>query len=85
VAQICLPTAVSVNNVFGHYSPQPSDKKATLSDGDVVKVELGAHIDGFVGVVGHSTLVGAMNTDEVGSTIAFYIILPTIITIMIVF
>ena len=60
--QICFPTCVSVNGIFSHFSPQP-DHKQKLQDGDVVKVELGAHIDGFVGVVGGTLIVGSMNSD----------------------
>jgi len=44
---IAFPTCVSVNNVAGHYSPLKGDT-AVLAKNDVVKIDLGAHIDGFI-------------------------------------
>lgn len=58
---IGFPTCISVNNCICHFSPLPSDPEAsaTLKDGDLVKVELGAQIDGFAAIVGDSFVVGA--------------------------
>jgi len=53
---IAFPTCISVNNVVGHYSPLAEDE-STLKEGDVVKIDLGAHIDGFVAVTAHTLLV----------------------------
>ncbi|KFM27934.1 Proliferation-associated protein A [Auxenochlorella protothecoides] len=50
---IAVPTCVSVNNCIGHFSP-PADNTATLKEGDVVKIDLGAHIDGFIAQAAHS-------------------------------
>lgn len=54
---VAFPTCVSVNNVVGHYSPLKSED-SQVKNGDVVKVELGCHIDGFVGQVAHTVVVG---------------------------
>lgn len=54
---IAFPTCVSVNHVAGHYSPEAGDK-ATLKDGDVVKIDLGVHLDGFIAVAAHTHVVG---------------------------
>lgn len=54
---VAFPTCVSVNNVVGHYSPLKSED-SNVKNGDVVKVELGCHIDGFVGQVAHTVVVG---------------------------
>jgi methionine aminopeptidase len=44
---IAFPTAISVNNAVSHVSPLANDESfAALADGDVVKVQLGVHIDG---------------------------------------
>lgn len=44
---IAFPTAVSVNNAVSHVSPLKGDEGfPALVDGDVVKIQLGVHIDG---------------------------------------
>lgn len=42
-----FPTNVSINNHAAHYSP-PLDDKTVIKDGDVVKVDVGVHIDGYI-------------------------------------
>ncbi|RKP12929.1 peptidase M24, structural domain-containing protein [Piptocephalis cylindrospora] len=58
---IAFPTCVSVNHVICHFSPLPSDPEAAeeIQDGDMVKIELGAQIDGFAAVTAHTVVVGA--------------------------
>jgi curved DNA binding protein len=53
---VAFPTSVSVNNILGHVSPQ-ADDTAELKEGDLVKIDLGAHIDGFIAVAAHSLLL----------------------------
>uniref|UniRef100_A0A224YCS2 Metallopeptidase n=1 Tax=Rhipicephalus zambeziensis TaxID=60191 RepID=A0A224YCS2_9ACAR len=62
---IAFPTCVSVNNCICHYSPLRSDTEYILKDGDVVKLDLGAHIDGFIAVVAHTVIVGASLDNKV--------------------
>ncbi|XP_065141833.1 proliferation-associated protein 2G4b [Paramisgurnus dabryanus] len=56
---IAFPTCVSVNNCVCHFSPLKSDPDYTLKDGDLVKIDLGVHVDGFISNVAHSFVVGA--------------------------
>ncbi len=42
-----------------------SEPDVTLKDGDLVKLDLGAHIDGFIAVVAHSLVVGASKDKKV--------------------
>lgn len=56
---IAFPTCVSVNNCICHFSPSKNDPDLTLKDDDVVKIDLGAHIDGFIAVVAYTLVVGA--------------------------
>jgi len=56
---IAFPTCVSVNNCVCHCSPLKSETAITLKDGDLVKIDLGAHLDGFPAVVAHSLVVGS--------------------------
>nr|BAV58252.1 proliferation-associated protein 1 [Ulva partita] len=54
---IAFPTCVSINHCVGHYSPLADE--ATLSDGDVVKIDLGVHIDGFIAVQATTVIISA--------------------------
>jgi len=50
---IAFPTCVSINNCIGHFSPMNTDK-TTVKEGDLVKVDLGVHVDGFIAVAAHT-------------------------------
>ncbi|NLL94204.1 MAG: type II methionyl aminopeptidase [Thermoplasmatales archaeon] len=45
---LAFPCNISVNEIAAHYTPSPKDKLA-FEPGDVVKIDCGAHVDGFVG------------------------------------
>jgi methionine aminopeptidase len=55
---IAFPTCISVNNIMGHFSPM-SDESMQLQEGDVAKIDLGCHLDGFVAQAAHTTVVSA--------------------------
>merc|ERR1712038_38037 len=54
---IAFPACISVNNCICHYSPLNSEPDVTMQDGDMVKIDMGAHIDGFIAVVAHTVVV----------------------------
>ncbi|CAB3363543.1 Hypothetical predicted protein [Cloeon dipterum] len=56
---IAFPTCISVNNCICHFSPVANDADLILKDEDLVKIDMGAHVDGFIAVVAHSLVVGA--------------------------
>ncbi|KAL2912335.1 hypothetical protein HK105_208182 [Polyrhizophydium stewartii] len=58
---IAFPTCVSPASVVCHLSPLVSDPEADIKikTGDLVRVELGAHFDGFIAQVAHTFVVGA--------------------------
>ena len=56
---IAFPTCVSINNCICHFSPLKGDSDVLLKEGDLVKIDLGAHIDGFIAVAAHTLVVGA--------------------------
>ncbi|XP_012268446.1 proliferation-associated protein 2G4 [Athalia rosae] len=56
---IAFPTCVSVNNCICHFSPVPSEPDQILKEDDMVKVDLGAHVDGFIAVVAHTIVIGS--------------------------
>jgi curved DNA binding protein len=62
---IAFPTCLSVNNYICHFSPLVSDPDIILKDNDVVKIDLGCHIDGYVAVVAHTIVVGATREKKV--------------------
>ncbi|XP_060925023.1 proliferation-associated protein 2G4a [Limanda limanda] len=62
---IAFPTSVSVNNCVCHFSPLKSDSEYTLKDGDLVKIDLGVHVDGFIANVAHSFVVGASKENPI--------------------
>ncbi|KAK6303247.1 hypothetical protein J4Q44_G00257010 [Coregonus suidteri] len=55
---IAFPTSVSVNNCVCHFSPLKSDPEIVLKDGDLIKIDLGVHVDGFISNLAHSFVVG---------------------------
>lgn len=56
---IAFPTCISVNNCICHFSPLTTEPDVVLAEGDMVKIDMGAHIDGFIAVVAHTTVVGS--------------------------
>jgi len=59
---IAFPTCVSLNHCLGHYSPLNGDT-LTIVDGDLVKVDLGVHIDGLIALVAHTTVATTTPTN----------------------
>jgi curved DNA binding protein len=58
---LAFPTSISVNNCVAHFSPLASDplSSQTLAKDDVVKIHIGAHIDGFAAVTAETIVVDA--------------------------
>lgn len=51
---LCFPICLSLNHIAGHYIPTDID---VVKDGDLLKIELGVHIDGYPSCVVYSTIV----------------------------
>lgn len=62
---VAFPVCVSVNHCICHFSPLRSDPDTQLKEGDVVKIDLGAHIDGYIATLAHTTVVGASADNKV--------------------
>lgn len=56
---IAMPTCISINNCVCHFSPLRSDAPVIIKDGQMVKIDLGAHIDGYIATAAHTVVVGA--------------------------
>lgn len=62
---IAFPTSISINNCICHFSPSKSDTDIKLKHGDLIKIDMGGHIDGYIAVVAHSLVVGATKESPV--------------------
>lgn len=45
---IAFPAQISINEVAAHYCPEEGDETA-IKEGDIVKLDVGVHVDGYVG------------------------------------
>jgi methionyl aminopeptidase len=45
--RLAFPTGIGVNEVTAHYAPQEGDE-SVFKDGDLVKVDFGVHVEGYV-------------------------------------
>lgn len=39
---------------MGHYSPLVSEDDVVIKEGDIVKIDMGVHVDGYIAVVAHT-------------------------------
>ncbi|PIC35313.1 hypothetical protein B9Z55_014707 [Caenorhabditis nigoni] len=67
---IAMPTCISVDNVICHFTPLKSEAPVVLKNGQVVKIDLGVHIDGFIATAAHTVVVGASKDNKVTGKIA---------------
>jgi len=57
-ARPAFPCNVSVNQIAAHYSP-PADDDSEVKEGDLVKIDIGAHIDGYIADTAVTVATGA--------------------------
>jgi curved DNA binding protein len=53
---LAFPTTISVNEICGYFTPLLEDS-TNIKEGDLVKIELGVHVDGFAAFVAHTIVV----------------------------
>lgn len=59
---IAFPTTISPNDISTPYTPipsEPAEAALTINPGDVLKIQLGAQIDGIPAIVGDTITIGA--------------------------
>lgn len=61
---IGFPTCISVNHIVGSFSPVASDE-SKLKAGDMVKIDLGCHIDGYLSLGAHTVVLPNEAGDKV--------------------
>jgi len=54
---IAFPTCISVNEIVGHFSPMKGESRV-LKSGDIAKIDLAIHIDGFIAAAAHTIVIG---------------------------
>ena len=61
---VAFPVCVSVNERICNYSPLTSeaDSCPPLTAGDMVKIDLGCHVDGYIACAAHTLIVGSAPT-----------------------
>ena len=59
-AECAFPVNIGVNEVAAHYTPS-IDTDITFKTGDVVKIDIGAHVDGYPGDTAATVEVGTRN------------------------
>lgn len=59
-AECAFPVNIGVNEVAAHYTPS-KETDITFRTGDVVKIDIGAHIDGYPGDTAATVEVGTRN------------------------
>lgn len=69
---LAFPTTVSPNHVVAHLAPMVESEKSNfvLADGDVVKIMLGAQIDGHPAIVAETVVVGALSSKPIDGPVA---------------
>ncbi|KAI2507093.1 Proliferation-associated protein [Fragilaria crotonensis] len=54
---VAFPVCISVNDIVCNHSPLLSEEIEPLKVGDVVKIDLGCHLDGYIAVAAHTVVV----------------------------
>lgn len=62
-AEIAFPVNISVNNIAAHYTPSINDK-SIFKRGDVVKIDVGAHVDGYIADTAKTVEIGTKKHEK---------------------
>mmetsp|Transcript_45613 Transcript_45613/g.89115 ORF Transcript_45613/g.89115 Transcript_45613/m.89115 type:complete len:402 (-) Transcript_45613:140-1345(-) len=54
---VAFPVSISVNECVCNNSPLSSEEQLGLNAGDIIKIDLGCHIDGYISVAAHTVIV----------------------------
>jgi methionyl aminopeptidase len=63
-----FPCNVSINEITAHYSSPPGDD-SIIKIGDLVKIDLGAHVDGYIADSAISVYIGEHDSSQVHESI----------------
>jgi len=62
-ARPAFPVNISLNDAAAHDTARPDDKRV-FNKGDVVKVDIGTHVNGFIGDTAYTKEVGSNNYEK---------------------
>lgn len=62
-----FPANISVNHIAAHYTSPPGDS-SVLEEGQLVKLDVGAQLDGYIGDTAKTVIVGGGENDLMKST-----------------
>ncbi|KAF0763391.1 proliferation-associated protein 2G4 [Aphis craccivora] len=62
---IAFPVCISANGCICHFSPITSEPDHVIAKDDVLKIDLGVHLDGFISMIAHTVVVGANPDNKV--------------------
>jgi len=63
-AQIAFPVNIAINDVAAHFTPRHDDSDLVFQRGDLVKLDVGAHIEGYIGDTALTVEVGTTNCTD---------------------
>ena len=61
-AGIAFPVNISINDIAAHYAPDMNDT-LTFQKGDLVKVDIGVHVDGYIADSAFSVSIGGQDNE----------------------
>lgn len=82
---IAFPTTVSPNDILTPYTPIASDTAEaalTVKEGDLLKIQLGAHIDGLPGIVSDTVVVGTPTPEQADLLVATHYATEALLRLM---
>jgi len=62
-AKPAFPVNIGINDVAAHYTPRHDDK-TVFRKGEIVKIDVGAHVDGYIGDTADTVEVGTNNYES---------------------
>jgi len=60
-AKPAFPVNIAIDNVAAHFTPRETDSQLKFAKGNVVKLDVGVHVDGFIGDTAMTVEVGTSN------------------------
>jgi methionyl aminopeptidase len=66
-ARVAFPPNLSLNQIAAHYTPKYNDP-TTLEEGDVLKIDVGASIDGFISDTAATVVIGQKENNLLKAT-----------------
>lgn len=62
-AKPAFPINIAINNIAAHFTPRHDDK-SVFNNGDLVKLDVGAHVNGYIGDTAVTVEVGTNNNNK---------------------